>query len=91
MDVVRISAPKFKVSFNRRLILNEYELRHLLLEVAKGERESGFSVYELGHPLRVAQVEPDGRLTCNLHGLAISGTLSMELIKLRRKIQKGES
>ena len=40
----RIKAPKFKV---KGFILNEYELRCLMLEVAKGNIQSGISVIDI--------------------------------------------
>ena len=41
----KIKAPKYKVA--GKYILNEYELRCLILEVAKGNIESGISVKDM--------------------------------------------
>jgi hypothetical protein len=41
----KIKAPKFKVA--SKFILNEYELRCLMLEVAKGNLQSGISVMDM--------------------------------------------
>ena len=41
----KIKAPKYKVA--NKYILNEYELRCLILEVAKGNIESGISVKDM--------------------------------------------
>jgi hypothetical protein len=41
----KIKAPKFKVA--SKYILNEYELRYLMLETAKGNIQSGISVMDM--------------------------------------------
>jgi hypothetical protein len=55
----KIKAPKFKVA---GFILNEYELRCLMLETAKNNIQSGISVIDMQSNQK-AFIQKDGSLT----------------------------
>ena len=78
-DITRIKAPKYKVG---RYSLNEYELRILMLEVAKKEKPFGQSVKD--QEGRVATIKENGSLSCNLFGMDINSNAQIQIIKLRK-------
>ncbi len=82
MKITRIKPPKYK---NGRYSLNEYELRQLMLEVAKGEKQSGQTIKDLKG--NSANIQPDGSLTYNLFGTDIMTCTTMNMLKIR-KIKK---
>jgi len=59
----KIKAPKFKVA--SKFILNEYELRCLLLEVAKGNLQSGISVMDMQSKQK-GFIREDGAISNNI-------------------------
>lgn len=79
-NVKRIKPPKYKFG---RYSLNEYELRNLMLEVAKGDRPHNIQVKdEKGN---IATINQDGSLSNTLHGLDIASSFTLKMIKLRRE------
>ena len=80
-DITRIKAPKYKVG---RHSLNEYELRILMLEVAKKEKPFGQSVKDQDGC--VAIIKENGSLSCNLFGMDINSNTTIQLIKTRNKL-----
>jgi len=83
MVITRISPPKFKVG---RFSLNEYELRNLMLEVAKEVKPSGIKVKDILGV--IAYIEPTGYLSVNLEGFGISSKLTLQLIGINRELKK---
>lgn len=81
MEITRIKVPKFRVG---RYVLNEYELRQLMLDVALGVKPAGIEVRdEYGV---IATIRKDGGLSVNLEGLAISARLLGARIKAIREL-----
>lgn len=78
--VKRIAPPKFKVG---RYVLNEYELRNLMLEVCKGERDGGIRVKGVNG--EVAYINADGTLSARLSGLAINSRFTLDMLAINRK------
>ena len=81
MNITRVKPPKFKVG---RYTLNEYELRTLMLEVAKGLKPENIKVKDING--NTAIINSDGTLSRTLEGMSIHSTLTIELIKIRREI-----
>lgn len=81
MEITRIKAPKFRVG---RYVLNEYELRQLMLDVVLGLKPAGIEVRDERGV--VATIRKDGGLSNNLEGLAISGQLHIARIKAVRDL-----
>ena len=79
MIITRVKAPKFKVG---RYVLNEYELRTLMLEVAEGKKPAGIIVTEGKH---TAEILHTGILSHNLPGLAINSMTTLDIIKINRQ------
>jgi hypothetical protein len=79
-NIKRISAPKFKVG---RFVLNEYELRQLMLDVANGNEAAGIKVKDSTG--KVVEILEDGHLSGCIKGLDVADSLAMELHRLRRK------
>lgn len=79
MKITRIKPPKYKVG---KYSLNEYELRQLMVEVAKGEKASGLIVKD--EKETCATIKEDGALSCPLFGMNISSAFTLEIIRLRR-------
>lgn len=76
----KIKAPKFKVA---GFILNEYELRCLMLETAKNNIQSGISVIDMQSNQK-AFIQKDGSLTAYIgESLKINGKLGLELLQHR--------
>lgn len=84
MHIKRISAPKFRVG---RYVLNEYELRNLQVQTAKGQLEPGTEVRQVDTK-EWATIGKDGRLSSSLSGLAIASNFTIELIRINREAGK---
>lgn len=80
MKITRIRPPKFRVG---RMVINEYELRLLMLEVAEGTREPGIQVHEVGG--RSVTIEEHGFLSEALEGLGVASGFTLALIRVRRE------
>lgn len=79
----KIKPPKFKVA--GKYILNEYELRCLLLEVAKGNIESGISVMDIESKQK-GFIKGDGAISTRIgNGLRINAEFSIELMEYASK------
>ena len=78
MSFTRIKAPKFRVGRN---VLNEYELRVLMAEVAEGKRGSGIKVREGNE---VAEILPSGRLSVSLSGLKLCTDATLRVLRVVR-------
>lgn len=71
----RIQPPHYVVAGHA---LNEYELRHLMVQVARGEVPSGFEVTD--HNGNTTTIRPDGRFVGRLDGLDISARYTLDLV-----------
>lgn len=80
LKVKRITPPVFKVG---RYKLNEYELRNLMVEVARGEKPSGIVVKDSTGT--TATVLENGSLSNNLKGMEVNSLFTMEILKIRRE------
>lgn len=80
LKVKRITPPVFKVG---RYKINEYELRNLMLEVARGEKPSGIVVKDSTGT--TATVLENGSLSNNLKGLELNSLFTLEMLKIRRE------
>jgi len=78
--ITRIKPPKFRVG---KFSLNEYELRTLMLEVAKGEKLHGIKVKD--QTGRCVTILEDGTLSSNVFGTDINSLLTLEIIRIRRR------
>lgn len=86
-NIIRIKAPKFRVG---KLTLNEYEVRQLMVEVAKGWRaESLIEVRD--EDGTIATIGKDGHLSQGLRGLKVGSDLTMELIRTRRENERNQA
>lgn len=79
MKIDRIKPPKYKVG---RYSLNEYEVRKLMVDVAKGICPSGIKIID--EEKTCATILPSGRLDKNIYGFGINSGFTIELIKLER-------
>ncbi len=77
----RIKAPKYKIG---RYVLNEYELRCLMAQVAQGLR-APISKPVTDHEGNVAYMREDGRFREHLAGLDISGNFTLDMIRSDRE------
>ena len=76
----KIKAPKFKVA--GKFILNEYELRCLLLEVAKGNIQSGISVMDMQSKQK-GFIREDGAISNDIgDSLRINGHYMRQLYEI---------
>ena len=76
----RIKAPKFRVG---RYILNEYELRELIAQVAEGTVDpQNITVKAEG---MTATIDRDGSLSSNFQGLALTSALVQRLYRAQVK------
>jgi hypothetical protein len=78
----KIKAPKFKVA--SKFILNECELRCLLVEVGKGNVKSGISVVDM-ETKEKAYILESGALSDRLKGLSICSNFAIELMDIKNK------
>lgn len=83
MIITRIKPPKYRIG---KYSLNEYELRQLMLEVAKGEKPQGLIVKDKKGLCAI--IQKDGSLNCNLFGLDITSRATLDMIRLRREAAK---
>ena len=82
----KIKAPKFKV---KGFILNEYELRSLQVEVAKGNLQGGICVIDMETGQKVYILENgilSDKLTSNALGIASKYALELMTFKNIKKI-----
>ena len=83
-----ITPPTFAVSCQTSgiwVVLNEYELRQLMVAVAKGDWPGYRFVVSDREPGHHAVIEPDGRLSKPLPGLSVAGDYTLELIQIKRE------
>ena len=79
----KIKAPKFKVA--SKFILNEYELRCLMLEVAKGNIQSGISVVDMQSKQK-GVIREDGAISTYLgRSLKMNGELMVQLSEISNR------
>lgn len=82
-NIKRIKVPMFKVG---KYNLNIYEVRNLIMEVIKGEREPGIKITdEMGN---VATILSDGFLDTDLPRFGLEGEQHIEIFKLRMLYNK---
>jgi hypothetical protein len=76
----KVKAPKFKVA--SKFILNEYELRCLMLEVAKGNIQSGIPVVDMQSKQK-GFIREDGAISTFIgRSLKMNGELMLELMEI---------
>ena len=76
----KIKPPKFKVA--AKYILNEYELRCLMLEIAKGNIQSGISVLDMQSKQK-GFIREDGAISTRLgDSLKMNGEFMKELLDI---------
>ena len=80
MEITRIKPPKYRVG---RYMLNEYELRTLMIEIAKGIKPKGVKV-KCPQGI-VATITDKGTLSQSISGLDISGKLSLEILSIAKE------
>lgn len=85
-NIVRINAPKFRVG---RTILNEYEVRRLMVDVARGDRPENIIIVrdEAGES---ATIGIDGHLTGSLKGMNILHDLRADLAQAHKEKYKAK-
>ena len=81
MKIQRIKSPKYRV---KRYVLNEYELRNLMLQVAKKEQPSNIVVTEIETGFKAIILE-DGSLSNPLQSLGLNSNFTLNMLKLKRK------
>ena len=89
MLITRIKTPKFKVG---RYTLNEYELRQLQLEVAKGLKPAGIKVRSLSNGQTVSITE-NGHMDINFgdnSGYDLGSKISIEMWRIKKDKDKDE-
>lgn len=85
MNITRIKAPMYRIG---RKQYNEYEVRHLMADVAE-------RIVVLESPLKITQIDTkevsfmrlDGILTDNLSGLKITGYHTLRCLKAQQIYQ----
>jgi hypothetical protein len=80
MKIERIKPPKYRVG---KYVINEYELRKLMLSVCKGEIQSGIKVKDIYN--KTATIQPDGSLDINLYGTDLMSLFTLDMLRIRRK------
>jgi hypothetical protein len=85
MNITRITPPKYRVG---RYVLNEYELRALMLEVLKGEKPQGIKVKDIKGD--TAEITSNGTLTKVLFGLDTATKFTLESIRIKRRRSEQE-
>lgn len=86
-----ITPPTFAVSCQTSgiwVVLNEYELRQLMVAVAKGDWPGYRFVVSDRDPGHYAVIEPDGRLSKPLPGLRLASDYTLELFRIKREKEK---
>jgi hypothetical protein len=79
MKITRIKPPKYKVGRN---VLNEYELRCLMLEVLKGEQKPDILVMDCNG--KFATIQADGSLSLRLFGIDINSRFTLDMLAYRK-------
>ena len=80
MMYTKIKPPKFRIG---RYVLNEYELRTLMADIAEGKMKGNIKVKEIGHN-EIATIWDSGRLSHSLPGLKIAANATLRAIKAYR-------
>lgn len=80
-ELPKISPPKYKIG---RCVLNEYELRCLMAQVAQGQRPP-LTVMVYGPNGTRSKMREDGRFYDHLGGLDISGGFTLDMIREDRE------
>lgn len=75
-EFTRIEPPTFEINGN---ILNEYELRQLMVDIKKGKFESGYFVKDCKG--NIAYIESNGMLSKDLYGLDIITNATINLLR----------
>ena len=75
----RIKAPKYRIG---RYVLNEYELRCLQVEVARGLKQPGIKVKDDAN--QIATIQANGSMDINVEGYDITSRYALNLIAIRR-------
>lgn len=78
MNIKRITPPKYRVG---RYVLNEYELRTLMVEVARGHKPEGIAIKD--EKGATAIIRSDGTLSHSLYGLDINSRATLDLMRIR--------
>jgi len=79
MSIKRVFAPLFTIDGE---LYNEYEVRQLMIDVAKGDTTFNTNIDIIDCNGGIAQIQPDGRLSNELEGFGLSDTLALELFML---------
>ena len=79
--IYRINPPKFRIG---KYILNEYELRSLMLEVAQGH-SVGFIGSKVTQEGCIAYITADGSLNGRLPGLHIATDIAIKHMEIKNK------
>ncbi len=80
-NLKRIKPPKYRVG---RYVLNEYELRNLMAEVAEGRYPADVIKVKDKYGV-VATIYANGRLSRNLYGLSINSECTIRALKVERE------
>ncbi len=83
MNITRITAPMFKVheyGTQEEFILNEYELRQLMIDVKKGLQPANIRVTDM--LANESIINEQGFIVGELHGLDLISNLTINLLKL---------
>lgn len=75
-EYTRIEPPTFEINGN---ILNEYELRQLMVDVKNGKFESGYFVKDCKG--NIAYIESNGMLSKDLYGLDLITNSTINLLR----------
>jgi hypothetical protein len=77
MNIKRITPPMFKVD---NILINEYELRQLMVDVKKGLQPANITVCDMAG--NETTINEKGFLVGELEGLDIMGNLSVSLLTI---------
>jgi hypothetical protein len=83
MKITRIKPPKYKVG---KYSLNEYEVRNLQVEVAKGLKPHGIKVKD--EKGKTGIIREDGLLTEKMYGYDITAMICLELLGINKNKTK---
>ena len=81
-NYTKINIPMFQVGDNQ---LNEYELRQLQLEVARGEKPANIMVTDLTTGV-TAKLHSNGSFDKDLEGMTVATKLQFELLRAKVKV-----
>lgn len=76
-SIRRVSSPMFTIKGEQ---YNEYEIRQLMIDVAKGNIVFNCDIIDCNGT--IARIQPDGRLSNELEGFQLSDKLALELFML---------